>query len=424
MSISIKSFLLTSTLAFSLSISGCSKSTENSELEEIKQELAELKKEMAKTSDDDVKPAVELPTADDLAFEKARADGRVQAFGIYAKNFSEGKYLKAADEGAWKSAERQNSAAAFDAYLKYFPEGQFIRESYLNIHIVQNQLSEKTLDDLGYNVAEFPAFGAISIDNNGTIDLTPSEVIPSKSAAALEGLKDNTQRDNTQTQQEQKLQEAIKTQEVIKIKEAEQESLKQQALRQDAIRKDAIRKDAERQEMLKQEGIRQEIARQEAIRQQNLREIAAKKEAKERDQLHLASYVRKTDSGICKDINKIFKKQKSQKFNGVDMQAVSIDKGTCVNFHYKDQDAGYLKCVWPHDYRAQAQKEFNTLVSELGNCFSTTFDIQQHGADGQKTRNNLNDNQNILLSYYKNTDKNYLTSVQSDYAVEFALYVK
>ena len=80
--------------------------------------------------------------------------------------------------------------------------------------------------------------------------------------------------------------------------------------------------------------------------------------------------------------------------------------------------------MWPHDYRAQAQKEFNSLVSELGDCFSTTFDVKQHNADGQKTRNDLNDNQNILLSYSKNTDKNALTSVQSDYAVKLGLYVK
>jgi len=62
---------------------------------------------------------------DDAAFRKAKSDGRVRAFGKYAKDFPNGYHIKAADEGAWNSANKQNTIEAYEAYLNYFWVGNF-----------------------------------------------------------------------------------------------------------------------------------------------------------------------------------------------------------------------------------------------------------------------------------------------------------
>jgi len=176
MSAIIKSFLMTSTLAFSLSMVACSKSVENSELDEIKQELAELKKEIAENSENDLEPGVQRPTADDVAFEKAVADGRVRAFGKYAKDFTGGKHLASADEGAWASASRQNSVAAYEAYRKYFPKGKNIQHSFTATLSAESQSANNALADLGYDITAFPDFGTFSIDKDGKIQKPKEEV--------------------------------------------------------------------------------------------------------------------------------------------------------------------------------------------------------------------------------------------------------
>ena len=172
MNISIQSFLVSSALALSLFISACSKPTDNSELDEIKQELSELKKEMARADDAKVEeaPEVQKPSADDVAFDEAKSDGRVRAFGKYAKEFKEGRHLSAADEGAWASAKRQNSVAAYDAYRFHFPDGKNVNQSHRETVRVQSEASDKALTELGYNSSDFPSFGALSMDSDGNVE--------------------------------------------------------------------------------------------------------------------------------------------------------------------------------------------------------------------------------------------------------------
>ena len=195
MTISVNTHLLSSALAISLSIAACSKPTDNSELEEIKQELAELKKEVANNDVPVIqaKPEVEQPSADDIAFEKAKSDGRVRAFGKYAKDFKDGRHLLAADEGAWASAKRQNSVAAFEAYRRHFPDGKNVNQSYSETVQVQNRATDKALADLGYDIADFPSFGALSMDVNGKIEKAQVEEINVASGSNSSPLADNSQ---------------------------------------------------------------------------------------------------------------------------------------------------------------------------------------------------------------------------------------
>ena len=211
MTISVNTHLLSSALAISLSIAACSKPTDNSELEEIKQELAELKKEVANNDVPVIqaKPEVEQPSADDIAFEKAKSDGRVRAFGKYAKDFKDGRHLLAADEGAWASAKRQNSVAAFEAYRRHFPDGKNVNQSYSETVQVQNRATDKALADLGYDIADFPSFGALSMDVNGKIEKAQVEeinVASESSSSPLENLKNsfNNSQGLTKTQCQEK----------------------------------------------------------------------------------------------------------------------------------------------------------------------------------------------------------------------------
>jgi len=163
---SLKSFKWALFIILSVAVSACSEPAENSELEDVKRELAELKKEIEDNSKVDPIPEVIEPSADDIAFQKAKADGRVRAFGKYAKSFPDGDNFEAADDGAWASATRQSSVAAYEAYRLHFPNGKNAQQSYVEILKVQSSASEKALTDLGYSVDDFPSFGAVSLDSN------------------------------------------------------------------------------------------------------------------------------------------------------------------------------------------------------------------------------------------------------------------
>lgn len=156
-------------LGLSTTISSCSNQKEQAELEEVKQELEALKKQIANSTIVEDVPEIKEPNADDVAFDEAKADGRVRAYGKYAKDFEDGKHLSAADEGAWASAKRQNSVAAYKAYRLHFPDGKNVNQSYLETHDVQSRLSASTLADLGYDIDDFPSFGISSIGSDDKI---------------------------------------------------------------------------------------------------------------------------------------------------------------------------------------------------------------------------------------------------------------
>lgn len=96
----------------------------------------------------DIPEVVETVTIDqdNEAFEKAKNDGRVRAYGSYVKAWAEGKYLKEADAGAWASAERQNSILAYKAYLKYFPQGENIDGAIMRLEQAEKEAKRKEVD--------------------------------------------------------------------------------------------------------------------------------------------------------------------------------------------------------------------------------------------------------------------------------------
>lgn len=175
MSFSMKPIILALALTTALCMTSCSNSdrgeSSKSELEEIKQELAELKQEMAKQENVESITYKALPDADSLAFEKAKSDGRVRAFGNYVKKYPEGRHLEAADQGAWASAKRQNSVAAYEAYRRYFPEGLNLEKSYFAVVSSQENASERALKELGYNIESFPSSVTAAIDSKGNFEL-------------------------------------------------------------------------------------------------------------------------------------------------------------------------------------------------------------------------------------------------------------
>lgn len=72
-------------------------------------------------------------SADDAAFNQAQNDGRVSAFGGYAKAYPDGQHISSSDQGAWDSASRQGTSQAYKAYQKHFPKGKFLAQAQKKI---------------------------------------------------------------------------------------------------------------------------------------------------------------------------------------------------------------------------------------------------------------------------------------------------
>lgn len=91
-------------------------------------------------------PVVEAPgdltidhSLEDEAFNNAKKDGRVSAFGKYVQTYPNGLHAKSADQGAWASASRQDSIEAYEAYQKYFPNGASDTQARQKIAALQNR---------------------------------------------------------------------------------------------------------------------------------------------------------------------------------------------------------------------------------------------------------------------------------------------
>jgi len=226
--------LLASVLAFSFVTSSCSNSdnANDAELEKIKQELAELKEEIASEPSAEAIEETQQPNADDAAFQSAKSDGRVSAFGKYAKEFGDGQHIEAADEGAWESAKRQNSVLAFRAYQRYFPEGKYVRESYVSTYKVQTKASEKAMGELGFNISEFPTFTIGSIDSAGNVELASRDKAELERIASAKAERARNEKASLALVEEERRQEFAR-QEVLRLEKIREESLRAEALRQE-----------------------------------------------------------------------------------------------------------------------------------------------------------------------------------------------